>query len=165
MISLNEYKNHLIGFYKWESDNNIIKRKERENKLSKQYSDELLSTIINNTYDFVIDIFGSETINYGYCKFELEEDTTSYISLGLGGGWFSDRLFTDMKGRFISEHLLHNIFGNQLIIEVREEEYEFTEDDELFGIGCEYSLYMQGFPKNMNDIKQEVVGKSKQLIK
>lgn len=165
MISLDEYKKHLIDFYKWEYDNNIVKRQEREKALSKQYNDELLSKIIDNTNDFVIDIFNSETINYGYCKFELEEDTTSYISLKLGGGWPSDRLFTDMRGRLISVYLLHNIFGDQLMIEVITEGYEFTEDDEIFGVDFEYSLYMQGFPKNIDEIKKEVVGKSKQFIK
>lgn len=166
MISLEEYKNYLIDTYHWEYDNNDKMKQERKERLSKKYSDEFLQKIVKDTQKFVADIFNSETINYGYCRFELYQDTTSYISLGLSGGWFSDRLFTDIKGRIISEYILHNIFGKQFMIYVKDEEIIIdTDNDLIVGVDYTYSLYMQGFPQNINEIKEEFLDKTKQLIK
>lgn len=166
MISLGEYKEYLVNYYRHECDNNEIKRQVRNLELSKKYPDELLQKIINDTYAFIKDIFNSPTVKDGYCYFELEEDTTSYISLNITGGGFADTLFTDLQGRMISRHILKKVFGNLFYIDIKEDEIPFeTKDEFIMSFNYRYSLYMQDFPKNMNEIKQKIFGQSKQLIK
>ena len=101
MITIEEYKKYLIDYYKYEIDNNNDKRKERRIELSRKYNDELLNKIIVDTYDFIKDIFNSDTINKGYCSFELEDDTTSILSLNICGGGLQDTIITDMNDRNI----------------------------------------------------------------
>ena len=167
MISLKEYKNHLINFYEYEIDNNPNKRNERKIELERKYNNNALKKIIFDTYDFINDIFICDTINHGYCYFELGSDTTSYISLVICGGGCQDTIYTDLKGRNISKYILKNIFGNNFSIEVKEEERLFYSDNDLdvVGIDIDYLLYMQGFPRNMKEIKENLFGKSKQLKK
>ena len=56
----------------------------------------------------------------------------------------------------ISKHILETIFGKQFYIEVKCKEIERD---------YHYSLYMQGFPNNLKDIKEKFFGKEKVLIK
>ena len=55
-------------------------------------------------------------------------------------------------------------FGKSLEIDVREEERYYSDDDIIIGIDYNYSLYLQGFPNNMNEIKKELFN-NKQLVK
>ena len=165
MISLEEYKEYLINYYRYEIDNNVSGRGRRRKELSRKYGDELLEKIINDTYDFIRDVFSSDTIKFGYCKFDLDMDTTSYISLNICGGGFADISFIDNKGRIISKYILGRIFGNQFMIYVKEDVEHRSEDDFVFGIDANYFLYMQGFPENMSDLEKELFGKNKQLVK
>lgn len=166
MLTLEEYKMLLINTYRYEIDNNDAKRKERSISLSKQYGDSYLQKIITDTYEFINDIFSQDTINNGYCSFPLAENTTSYISLNLVGGYYSDTLFTVLNNKIISESILENIFGKKFYIEVEEEEIDFeTNDEDIISFDCIYSLYMQGFPDNMQEIKEKLFGKSKLLNK
>ncbi|MBR1376592.1 MAG: hypothetical protein IJ565_02140 [Bacilli bacterium] len=167
MISLKEYKDYLINYYRYEIDNNPEKRNERQIELSHKYNDDMFLKVISDTYDFINDIFASDTIDNDYCSFELEPDDIVYISLNICGGGFPDIIYTDLKGRKISRYILKNTFGDGFIIEEREEETPFLDDGEIgiIGIECDYLLYMQGFPKNMKEIKENLFGKNKQLIK
>lgn len=159
MISLEEYKNILIDYYFYECDNSIEKRKLREQNLNKEYGDEYLNKIIEDTYNFIKKIF--DEIENSYFKIPLYEDTTSYISLNLIGGYSSDTLFTDCSGSIISRYILKRTFGSQLIVEVHTDEYEIDDDPDVISFSYIYSLYMQGFPDNMEDIKEELFGKNK----
>ena len=165
MISLEEYKEYLINYYRYEIDNNESGRDRRRKEISRKYKDELLVKIISDTYDFIKDIFASDTIKFGYCKFDLDMDTTSYISLNICGGGFADISFTDIKGRIISKYILERVFGNQFMIYVKEDVEHRSEDDFVFNIDANYFLYMQGFPENMSDLEKELFGKNKQLVK
>lgn len=159
MISLEEYKKVLISHYRYECDNTLEKRKLREKELEKKYSDEYLNKIINDTYKVIKKIFNE--IEYSYFEISLNGDTTSYISLNLIGGYFSDRLFIDTDDNIISTYILKKTFGSRLIVELKTDEYEITDDPDIMSFSYIYSLYMQGFPKDMKSIKEELFGKNK----
>ncbi len=169
MISLDEYKTHLINSYSWELDNCETMRLERKSELEKRYSNQFLEKIIKDTYSFIYDIYNYQTIQYGYCNVKIEDDTTSFINLGLHGGWFSDRLYTDMNNRIISEYIIKYVFGEHFLISIKtietESVEEFDNDIDLVIINNEYYLSMQGFPSNMNEIKESLFGKSIELNK
>ena len=150
MITLEEYKEYLISVYRYEIDNteeNIIKRK---NNLKKEYDDNFLRKIIIDTYKFIREILSSETIKHGFCSFDLEDDNTSYIYLDLVGGYNSDTIFSDSNGKLISKYILSKVFGDYFIIDVKEEliDYE-TEDEDVYWIDVNYSLYMKWFRKDI----------------
>ena len=148
MMTLEEYKNHLINFCRHACDNTEVKIKERKSELESKYSDLFLQKVIDDTNDFINDIMNSDTLKYGYCSFPLEDDTTNYISFNLTGGWFTDILFTDLNGRVISKYLLRREFGNYFDIHVRIDEIPFEEDD-IVSFYHDYSLYMQGFDREL----------------
>ena len=157
MINLDEYKYLLVNAYKHEIDNNEDKRQIRRSILVRDYSDEYLNKIINDTYEIAKKIL--ECDDCRYFEIKLEEDTTTYISLDLTGGWFSDRLYVDPCGNIISEYILDRIFGKNLVVELRIDENEFYDEDEDFdivGVDYNYFLYIQGFPENMKNIKEEI---------
>jgi len=155
-ITLNQYKEHIINNYHYEIDNSPSKREERKQRLEKIYSDEELTKIIKDTYDFLKDVLNSESVIYdGYSKIPIEEDTTSYISLNLTGGYHSDTLFKDDKGRIISKYIARQFVGDYFYIDVISEEREF-EDDDIVGVDVDYYLYMQNFPKNTNSLRREL---------
>ena len=158
MISLDEYKKSLVNKYMHEVDNSEEKRQERSIRLSNRYNDVFLQKIIDDSYDFIKDVFSSETIQDGYCYYDLEEDRTSYILLGLSGGWFTDVLITDKNEKIISRLIMRQVFGNQFDLYIKEKNKKNESSDNG------YSLYMVGFPDNMSEIKQKLFGKKKQLI-
>ena len=130
--------------------------------LSSRYSDQYLQKIIDDTYSFIKDIFDSDTLKKGYCKFEADENSSSSINLSIHGGGASDSIYIDLEDRNISRYLLKKVFGSYFSIELRTDDIEFNAGDDIYGIKCEYSLYMQGFPKNMDEIKEELLEKGKQ---
>lgn len=154
MMSLNEYKNCLINTYSWtidKSDKLILKRKM---VLDKEYGDEFLSKVISDSYDFARSVLDDESINYGYYKSNVLDDTTSYINLGLYGGWMSDTLYVDSEGRQVSTHIIKTIFGRGIMIELRTEEVEREVEDDMFTFDYNYYIYMQGFPENLDKIRK-----------
>ena len=165
MISLNDYKNKLINDYNWSIDNTEFEREKRRQLLAKKYSDEHLEQIISDTNSLIKDVLTSQTLEYGYFKSDIDEDTTSYIDLNLHGGWNSDKLFIDASGRIISEWLLKQTFGSYLQIDVRCDEIEDTSDKDILSYYYRYYIYIQGFPENIDEIKESFFGKSKKLIK
>ena len=154
MISLEEYKKHLIDNYVHEIDNTNERRAAREEILEKEYGDFQLLRIINDTYSFVMSVLESDTLKHGYYEFPIDYDTTDYINLNLVGGWHSDTLFMDSRKRVISKYILKKVFGNYLDISVREEINEHEEDD-IVGFDYDYYIYMQGFPKNLDEVKEK----------
>ena len=167
MITLTEYKRHLIEVHRYPIDNEPENIKHRIESLARQYNDDYLTKIINDTYDFILDVLNSKTISHGYCKFELEEDKTQYISLNMCGGFSSDIIYKDMQDRLISSYIMKLVFGNRFHICVRtdEESFEDENDEDLYGFNVYYSLYMQGFPNNLKEIKEQLFGKSIELKK
>ena len=157
MITLNEYKYYLLNNYKYEIDSLPERVKEREQLLTKFYSDEFLNKIINDTYEFTIDIFNCDTLEYGYCKFEIDNDFSCGIDLMISGGGYSDYLFKDSYGRVISEHILKIIFGDLFCIEIKDDEIERECEEGVFSFDYNYSIYMQGFPTNMDEIKEKIL--------
>ena len=157
MISLKEYKNYLITQYHYEIDDNIpSKREERKKQLEKTYSDEELNEIIKDTYSFIKDALNSPEVIYdGYMKIPIPEDTTSFISLNLTGGYHSDTLYKDDKGRTVSHYIAKQIVGSYFYIGIIDEEREFEEDD-IVGFDVDYYLYMQNFPENLNKLRREL---------
>lgn len=160
MITLEEYKEYLISVYRYEIDNTEENINKRKNNLKRKYDDDFLRKIIIDTYSFVRDVLSSKTIKNGYCSFDLEKDTTSYIDLNLVGGYNSDTIFSDANGKLISKYILSKVFGDYFIIDVKEEliDYE-TEDEDIFGIDVNYSLYMQGFPKDIEKLQEKYLEK------
>ena len=154
MISLTDYKNYLIESYHHEIDNTEEKREERRKELERKYDDFQLLRIINDTYSFVLSVLNSDVDKKNYYKFPIDYDTTDYISLNLTGGWNSDRLIMDSRGRIISSYILKQVFGPMLDFDVREEYREYEEDD-IVGYDVDYYIYMQGFPKNLDEIKEK----------
>jgi hypothetical protein len=166
MISLSEYKQHLISVHSWPIDNSKDEIEKRKKIMNDKYPDEYIEKIISDTKDFIYDVLSSETIKSGYFLKEIDDDTTSYIKLNLHGGCPSDTLFVDdTSGRIISEYLMKQVFGSYLSIYVKYDEIEDTSDEDILSYYYRYYIYMQGFPENIDEIKESFFGKSKQLLK
>ena len=156
MMSLDEYKNCLINTYSWTIDKSDMLILKRKRVLDKEYGDEFLSKVISDSYDFARSVLDDESINYGYYKSNVLHDTTSYINLGLHGGWMSDTLYVDSEGRQVSAHIIKTIFGRGIMIELRTEEVEREVEDDLFTFDYNYYIYMQGFPKDLSVIRDSI---------
>ena len=76
MMSLNEYKNCLINTYSWTIDKSDMLILKRKRVLDKEYGDEFLSKVISDSYDFARSVLDDESINYGYYKSNVLDDTT-----------------------------------------------------------------------------------------
>lgn len=157
MISLQEYKDYLVSVYCYEYDNTEERREERRKELERKYSDEKLQYIIENSYDFAKDVLSTQSASHGYASFKLMDDTTRYISMGLVGGYFSDMLFVDHKGRLISRYILRRIFGDEMDIRVHTDEIPFH-DGPVYSHMDLYELYVRGLPKDLNSVRNELFG-------
>ncbi len=165
MITLEEYKKYLLNVYRYKIDSTPEKFKKRGMLLANNYSDDFLSKVISDTYEFTKDIFNSDTLENGYCDFEIDKDTSFGIDLMITGGGYSDTLLKDSEDRIISEHILETIFGKQFYIDVKCKEIERECEEDILSFDYHYSLYMQGFPNNLKEIKEKLFGKEKVLIK
>lgn len=165
MISLNEYKNYLVNTYSWPIDNSNELALRRRKLLELKYGDEFLSKVINDSYSFAKSVLNSNTINNGYFRNELSDDTTMYINLELHGGWMSDTLFVDSEGRYISKYIIKKIFGRSILVELRTEEAEREVEDGMFTFDYNYYIYMQGFPEDLRDIKNSLSSGEMKLTK
>lgn len=163
MISLEEYKKYLIYICRYNIDLCETNIKKREEYLNKHYSDEYLNKIINDTYDFIYQIFESDTVDLGYCSFDTDEDNITGINLNITGGGYSDTIFCDLNGRLISKYILEKIFGKYFSISIKKDIIPFDMSDDIISFNFKYNLYLQGFPKNMKEIKETLFGKSKKL--
>ena len=159
MISLDEYKKMLIGYYRYECDNDLEKIELRKKELAKKYSDEYLNKIIEDTYNVIKVIFEKQPNSF---IIEMDDDTITYVNLNLIGGYFSDRLYIDPYGKIISESILKKVFGSQLAVVVMDEELEIEDaDSDIVSFDYKYLLYLQGFPENMEGIRKRLFGKNK----
>ena len=162
MITLEEYKEYLIGYFRYEIDNSDIKKRERARTLLERYNDEYISKIINDTYDFIKEILYSEEISNGFYNLDLDDDTTMFVSLNITGGGFADTLYIDPKGRIISRYILRQVFGNSLEVDIKEDIDEVKEGNVISYL-YRFKLYLQGFPSNMGEIKKRLFGESIKL--
>lgn len=165
MISLNEYKNYLVNTYSWPIDNSEELILKRRKLLELKYGDEFLSKVIGDSYSFARSVLNSSTINSGYFRNELSDDTTVYINLELYGGWMSDTLFVDSEGRYISKHIIKAIFGRSVLVELRTEETEREVENGMFTFDYNYYIYMQGFPEDLSDIRDSLASDEMRLTK
>ncbi len=164
MITLDDYKKRLIKVYKYPIDNTESKREERLKYLEKQYSDVALNKIIIDSYEFAKLVLKEDTTYSGYCEFPFENyDDVNYIGLGLVGGYHADVLYY-YNDLIISEIVLEEIFGKNLIIEIKEEQIDFeTDDPDIISFDYYYYIYLQGFPNNLEEIKENLLGHSKKI--
>lgn len=165
-MTLAEYKKSLIDYYRYEFDNCESKRLEREEILSRNYSDQYLNKVISDTYSLAREIFDMETVKAGYCEIELKLDSYSnwseVISLNLLMGHSSDELYYETNDRIISKYILKKIFGKNIMIYDDVDELDLEMDDLGIVSYAPYPyLYMQNFPNNMEEIKKNIYGISK----
>lgn len=165
MISLNEYKNYLVNTYSWSIDSSEELTLKRKEALIQKYGDEFLSKVIADTYDFARSVLDDENINYGYYRNNIFDDTTIYINLGLHGGWMSDTLYVDSKGRYVSTYIIKMIFGRNVMIELRDEEIVREVEDDMFTFDYNYYIYMQGFPKDLSVVRSSISSSEMKLSK
>lgn len=168
IVTLDEYKESLINFYRWDIDSSKEMKKDRAETLERRYPDQYLQKIIDDTYSFIKDIFASDTVKDGYCTVEMDENSSlhSSISLGIHGGGYSDRIYTDFQGRNISNYILHKVFGREFSSDLETHEIVMEPDEnDVVGVRYYYYLSMQHFPNNMDEIKEKLFGKSKVLKK
>ena len=162
MITLDEYKEYLINFYRSEIDSGENKKMERKDYLSSHYSDQYLQKIIDDTYSFINDILSMDTIKDGYCVVGANENSlTTTINLSITGGGPSDDIYIDLNGRYISSRLLNKVFGNSFVVFLKVDEIEYDVDEDILGVTYNYYIQMQNFPINLDEIKEELFGKSK----
>ena len=159
MISLYDYKEYIINYCDYEIDNNEEKINQRCIELLGKYSDSYLRKIIDDTYDFISEMPLEDIMERGYYTYDLDRDTTSYISLNITGAGVADTIFTDAEGRLISKYILRKKFGDSLVVYVKEEEVPSnTKDKKLVSYDGDYSLYMQGFQNVFeNDYKKSLI--------
>ena len=164
MISLEEYIEHLLGYYRYPIDGLDKKRKERERFLKPWIKNNKLEKIINDTYDFAKDVLKCDTLDNGYCRIDVDDDKSFGIDLLISGGGYSDYIIVDNNNRYVSDYIMRRIFGKsfQFNIECDEIERE-TEDEDILSFDHYYYIYMQGFPKNIKEIKENMLGKAKVL--
>ena len=159
MISLKDYKEMLVNTHVYEYDNNEEMRRQRRILLDKQMNDEFLKQVIRDTYSFIKDVFDSDTISKDYCSFEIDENETKYISLNLIGGYESDTLYKDLKGRVISKRILNKLLGNYANIFIRDDEIPFeTNDPDIVSYDYRVTINISGFTKNVHEIRYEILG-------
>ena len=132
MFKIEEYKKYLIDYYCNECDNNELKRNKRKEYLERNYSDEFLQRIIQDTLSF-ISFFVENNFNNkkGYIEIDLLENLGG-INLNISGGWFSDVLYsfgTYENELIISRHLLEEFLGNNFRIE---EDHKVEERVDIF---------------------------------
>ncbi len=156
MGALEDYKNELVSTYKWPIDNTEVEIEKRRQLLAKKYTDEYLEQIIFDTNSFIKDMLAADTIKHGYFKSAIDEDTTFYINLNLHGGWFSDILYIDAKGRKISNYILRKVLGCDVMAEVTCDEIEDDSDEDILSYYYRYYIYVQHVHVDIDEIINKI---------
>lgn len=165
MFDLEEYKEEIIAYYRWERDNTEEERIRRRKMLSIRYSDEYLLNIIRNTEEFIYYLIDKmeqenkifENVIYDYLKLEDERatDILNDLDLFLGGGWPSDTFFYLEKGKLISMSLLHKFFPNFHFECICEEKDIFNEEEQAGHIEESYFFHISGPINKFNELKEK----------
>lgn len=166
MFDLEEYKEEVIAYYRWERDNTEEERIKRRKMLSIRYSDEYLLNIIQNTEEFIYYLINKmETENKViddniYTLIELESDKATYynntLNLNLTGGWPSDTFFYIEKGKLISMSLLRKFFKCFHIECFCEEVDVYYAGEEAGHIEEKWFFYISGSINRFNELKGKV---------
>ena len=158
MITLEEYKSHLLNQYLYPIDRGPERLEKRKKALAKNYSDEYLSRIISDTYEFAEAILNSDFSGNMECEFNVSDIVSRVIDLNVEGGSCADILYLNHLGKIVSDYILRLIFGYNLIIVS----------------GCEglenegkkyYRRYLQiaGLPRDLSKIRKSLLGQAKKL--
>ena len=156
LITLEDYKNYLIGFYTNKCDED--KTDERTDYINKHYSNEYLSRIVNNTEKFLLEIIKDmlNTTQYQddkvWCKKEVSTYVYKDITNGCSGGWHADTVFCADERDFdylVSTQLIKSFFGSKFHLDVYDDLTErYDEEDDIGSIDCTTYLYIVG-PKEL----------------
>lgn len=167
IISIDEYRNVLIEYYKYNYDKDTYELRKRT--INNSYDDEYLKRIINDTreiYEILLETLKKEGHTYEdkvYISIDIEEENIN-ISNGCIGGWHSDTIYIFYVGNreyYISNYIL-NLFFKGFDIYVHEDIIERMEDEcigsfipirKLF-IRCKKDIY-ESFIKESDILKLE----------
>lgn len=168
IITVEEYRNALIEYYKYDYDKNTYGL--RKTVINNLYNDEYLERIITETtemYKFLFEKIkteGHEFEDKVYTSIDIEERQI-HITNGCVGGWASDTIYIFIMGTqsyYISDHIIRLYFPNfdiylhEDIVERMEEEDigSFFPIQKLF-IKCSKDVYEKQIGNiNLEDIKK-----------
>ena len=161
MTTLEEYKEMIVNTF---SDDILTTKEVRRERLERDYSDELLTKTINDTYEVANEIFSIPTfIDDGYVYLPLVDmdglcSISKNISLGVFGGHVSEKIYYGENNRLISPKILKQIFGNHIRLEENEHIFTYiTEDDpDIMSEDAYYELFIGNFPENIEEIEKEL---------
>ena len=161
MITLEEYKEMIVNTF---SDDILTTKEVRRERLERDYSDELLTKTINDTYEVAKEIFSIPTfIDDGYVYLPLVDmdglcSISKNISLGLFGGHVSEKIYYGENNRLISPKILKQIFGKHIHIEENEQIINYMTDDDpdIMSEDAYYELFIGNFPENIEEIEKEL---------
>lgn len=161
MTTLEEYKEMIVNTF---SDDILTTKEVRRERLERDYSDELLTKTINDTYELAKEIFSIPTfIDDGYVYLPLVDmdglcSISKNISLGLFGGHVSEKIYYGENNRLISPKILKQIFGKHIHIEENEQIINYMTDDDpdIMSEDAYYELFIGNFPENIEEIEKEL---------
>lgn len=161
MTTLEEYKEMIVNTF---SDDILTTKEVRRERLERDYSDELLTKTINDTYEVAKEIFSIPTfIDDGYVYLPLVDmdglcSISKNISLGLFGGHVSEEIYYGENNRLISPKILKRIFGKHICIEKNEQIINYMTDDDpdIMSEDAYYELFIGNFPENIEKIEKEL---------
>ena len=161
MITLEQYKEMIVNTF---SDDILTTKEVRRERLERDYSDELLTKTINDTYEVANEIFSIPTfIDDGYVYLPLVDmdglcSISKNISLGLFGGHVSEKIYYGENNRLISPKILKRIFGKHIHIEENEQIINYMTDDDpdIMSEDAYYELFIGNFPENIEEIEKEL---------
>ena len=164
MITLDDYKKYLLNNIRDAYDDTPEKYQERAMHLKNSYPDSMLNKILEDTLSFARDIVNNA--NYGYWKLDVDEEKVGEVNLFLCGGYYSDTIFEDNAARQISKYILKTIFGRQFNIDIYHDRFDIESDDpNIMSVYYRFYLYMQGIPKDLDEIKKELFKDEKRYNK
>ena len=143
IFDLESYKEHLISYYYYECDNNELSKLKRKELLERQFTDEDLLEIVQNTEKFIeVLIQRTANTNRTFIEFEINGDD-KHIFTNCTGGWHPDTLipiFSDEEDSYISRYLLKQFLGNEFRVDfdANVEEIVDDEDDDIVIGGIYY---------------------------
>lgn len=156
IFNLESYKEHLISYATSEFDNCEERKLMREKLIAKQYSDEYLQNIINNTKNFISDnLLNNED---GFFNIDICSEPKTVFT-NLIGGYSPDTILSieNDKGLYIiSKYLLKMFLGKDFRVEITNNEFEYYEDvDSNLSIGSIFVLSQLYIIGNFKDLEEK----------